>query len=114
MAFRAGIRKRDRGKQRSGVGMQRVRGEHLRLCKLYDHALMDHGDPVADKAHYGKIVCDKQIREAMLLLQLTHQVEHLRTDGNIQCSDGFVCDDELWIHDEGAHIDESRRGYRSI
>ena len=48
-------------------------------------------------ADHGKIVCDKNIRELEFVLQILHQVDHLRLDRNIQRADRFIRDDDLRI-----------------
>ena len=69
--------------------------------QLHDAALVDDGDAVGDVAHHGKIVGDEQVGDAAFLLQAAQQVQHLCTDGHIQCADGLIGNDELRFHDQG-------------
>ena len=45
---------------------------------------------------------NEQIGRAELLLQVLHQVDHLRLDRDVQCGDRLICDDELGLHDQRA------------
>ena len=68
--------------------------------QLHDAALVDDGDAVGDVAHHGKIVGDEQVGDAAFLLQAAQQVQHLCTDGHIQCADGLIGNNELRLHDQ--------------
>lgn len=52
----------------------------FRIRQLNDNTFVDHCNAVADETHYAQIVRDKQIGQAVLLLQLAEQVENLRTN----------------------------------
>mgnify|MGYP006900717337 CR=1 FL=1 len=45
---------------------------------------------------------NEQVGRAGLLLDILHQVDHLRLNGHVQRRDALICDDELGVHDEGA------------
>nr|WP_208022729.1 hypothetical protein [Desulfonema ishimotonii] len=34
-------------------------------------------------------------------MQIDHQVQDLGLDGNVQGADGFVCNDQGWVQDNG-------------
>ena len=44
---------------------------------------------------------DEQVSNITLLLELLQQVQDLCTDGNVQCGDGLVGNDQLRLHDHG-------------
>src|SRR3972149_5122218 len=68
-----------------------------------DHlAQVHHHYPIADMTHYGEVVRDKKIGEAEPLLQLFQEIEDLGLDGNIQCRDGLITNDKLWLQRQGA------------
>ena len=48
-----------------------------------------------------QIVGDKQVGELILLLQIHQQVQNLRLYGNIQCGNGLIAKNQLWIHRQG-------------
>ena len=39
---------------------------------------MKHADFVAQVVHHREVMADEQVTDAVLLLQVLHQVEHLR------------------------------------
>ena len=47
-------------------------------------------------------MCDEQVGNIALLLELLQQVQDLGTDGDVQCGDGLVSNDQLRLHDHGA------------
>ena len=48
-------------------------------------------------ADYRKIVRDENIGELEFILQILHQIDHLRLDRNVQRADRFIRDDDLRI-----------------
>ena len=97
----AGVWHGNGGKQAAGIGVDGVGCQLFGPGQLHDAALVDDGDAVGDVAHHGKIVGDEQIGDAAFLLQAAQQVQHLCTDGHIQCADGLIGNDELRLHDQG-------------
>ena len=76
-------------------------GEQLfALGQLHDTALVDDGDAVTNKTHHRQVVGNEQVGQAPFLLQAGQQVEHLRTDGNIQRRDGLVRHDEFGVQNQ--------------
>ena len=57
---------------------------------------------MGDMAHHGKVVCDEQIGQAEIALQLVEQVHDLALDGDVQRGNRFVADDEIRLHRQGA------------
>ena len=43
---------------------------------------------------------DEKICQSAFLLQLTHQIEHLRTNGYVQRGNGLVGNDEFRVHNQ--------------
>ncbi len=74
----------------------------LRRAGLQQVAQMEHADAVGDVLDHGQVMGDEQVGRAGLLLDVLHQVDHLRLNGHVQCRDALVGDDELGVHDEGA------------
>src|SRR5207249_11384040 len=69
---------------------------------FHDLAPVQDGDIVADVPDDGDVVGDEQVAEPVLVLQIGEQVEDLGLDGEVQCADGLVCDDQLGRGHEGA------------
>ena len=88
------------GEQSPGVGVEGMGEELLALGKLHQLSLVNHGDPVADEAHHGKVMGHKKIGQVPLLLQIGQQVQHLGPDGNVQGGYGLIGDDEVRLHDQ--------------
>jgi len=65
------------------------------------------GDLVADVLHDGEIVSDKKIGQAKFFLKIHQKIHDLSLDGNVQCTDGFVADDELGFDSESASNPDS-------
>src|SRR5207237_783880 len=92
--FDGDIPDRDRREEGDRVGVERVDVELLGQCQLDHLAQVHHGDAVADVADDGEVVGDEEVGEVELLLQLLEQVQDLGLDGDVQCADGFVGDDQ--------------------
>ena len=58
---------------------------------------MHDGDPVRDVAYHGEVVGNKQIGELQLLLEVYQKIDHLGLNGNVQCRNGLVADEEPGI-----------------
>src|ERR1700682_147514 len=72
------------------------RGEQrLRFRGLDDDAEIHHGDAVGDVLHDREVVRDKDVSGAKPVLQVTQQVQNLRTDRDIQRRYRLVTDDEF-------------------
>ena len=101
------IRDRDRREQRLGVRHDRPRVELLGRRELDDLAEVHHGDPVAHVADDSEVVRDEDVGELELVLQVVEQVQHLRLDGDVECRDGLVRDDQLRPQGERARDPDS-------
>ncbi len=94
--------RRDRGQEGDGVRVQRPCEEVGRVCQL-DHLPEIHDrDPVGDVPDHGEIVCDEQVGQPEVLLQLDEQVEDLGLDRDVERRHRLVGDDQLRPQDERA------------
>ena len=94
-----GVGNGDGGDQALGIGVHGVVEQLLRLSHLHDIALVDNADAVRDEPDNGQVVGDEQIGGALLPLELFQQVQHLGTNGNVQCGNGLVGNHQLRLHD---------------
>ena len=63
------------GEQRLGIRVQGMGEKLLTFRQLHQLSLVNHGDPVADEAHHGKVVGYKEIGQVPLLLKVGQQVQ---------------------------------------
>ena len=82
--------------------MEREVEELLRVCDLYDIALIDNADSVGDKSYDRKVVSDKQICDISFFLELLKKIEYLRTNGHVESRDRLVRDYKLGFHDHSS------------
>ena len=76
-------------------------GKQLTRRTALDHqAAVQHADFIAQVVHYREVVADQQITDAELLLQVLHQVEHLRLHRHIERAHRLVGHDQLGSRDE--------------
>ncbi len=54
--------------------MQGIVVNFVAVGEFHDHPEVHHSDAVADVAHHGKVVCDEEIGEAEVALQVFQQV----------------------------------------
>lgn len=57
---------------------------------------------LADVFDQSEIVRDEEIREVMLLLEIGKEVDDLGLDRDVQSTDRFITDNELWLNSESA------------
>jgi hypothetical protein len=60
-----------------------------------------HDHPLADLGHHAEVVGDQDHRGPRPLLQLQHQVEDLRLDGDVERGRRLVGDQELGVAGQG-------------
>ena len=89
------------GKQSPGIWVDIVPRQFTVRGDLHDLAQVHHHDPVADIANHRQIVANEHISQMKLLLQTLKQVQNLRLYGNIQCGNGLIAKNQLWIHRQG-------------
>src|SRR6266566_4509671 len=78
------VRDGDRALQNLRVGVQRPLPDYSARPNLDDLAEVHDGDTVADVAHHGKLVCDEEVGEPELLLQIFEQVDDLGLDRDVE------------------------------
>ena len=100
--FIKGAFRRDRGEQRLGVRMLRIRVDSLRSVELHDTSQIHDHDPVADVFDDAEVMRDENISQVKLLLQAAEEVDDLCLDRNVQSGYRLVADDDLRLHGEGA------------
>ena len=76
-------------------------------CQLNQLAEIHDADSVADVFDNCKVMGDKEIGQAQLLLQILKHIHNLRLNGNVQCGDRLVTDDKLRVHSQGARDADS-------
>ena len=62
---------------------------------FHDVAHMHDADVVRDVFDHRQVVGDEEVGNAHLVLQVPHQVDHLRLNGDVQRADAFIGDDQL-------------------
>jgi len=76
--------------------------EFVAARDLDDAAKVHDGNALTYVPHHGQIVGDEQVGEREPLLELDEQVHHLRLDGDIECRDGLVANDEARVQRQRA------------
>ena len=106
----AAVEPRDRAEQADGVGMLRVGEQFVDRRALDDLAGIHHRDLVADLGDHAEIVGDQNDRSPARGLQLAHQIEDLRLQGDVERGGRLVGDQQRGIagqrhrdHDALAH-----------
>src|SRR5206468_8593379 len=70
--------------------------KHLLYCPHFDDlADIHHRYAVADMPNHAEVVCDEQVSQIELFLQLAEEVEDLRLDRHIQRGHRFIANDQL-------------------
>src|SRR6266545_4649079 len=69
---------------------------------LDDPAEVHDCDPVGDVPDDGEVVCDEEVREAELFLELLEQVDDLRLNRDVESGHRLVRDDEVRVEREGS------------
>ena len=93
VAFQAGAA----GQQGAGVVVLRA-GEDLRHRPLLaDDAVAHHHHVVGHLAHHAQVVADEQHAHAPRGLELTHELQDLALDGDVQRRGGLIGDQQLGL-----------------
>ena len=82
--------------------MQGAVADRVARPDLHDLAEVHHRHPVADVAHDREVVRDEKERQLELLLQVLHQVDDLRLDGDVERGHRFVGHDEGGVQHQRA------------
>ncbi len=80
--------------------MKRVDIEAVGRGDFDDLAEVHHRDPVRDVADDGEIVRDEEVGQPELALELLHEVDDLRLDGDVERRDRLVADEKLRVQRE--------------
>jgi hypothetical protein len=67
---------------------------------LDDLAEVHDGNSVAHVSHDGQVVGDEETGDAEALLERPEQIEHLGLNGNVECGNGLVADNEIGFDSE--------------
>ena len=84
-----------------GVRMERRRVHDLAWGQLHDVAQVHDRDAMRDLPNDGEIVCDEQVGDPELLLEIAQEVEDLGLDRDVERRHGLVADDELGPQGDG-------------
>ena len=87
--------------QGPGVRVKRFRKQFPRRCEFHQFAQIHDGNPVADVLHHGQVVGNQEVGQPKIILEINHQVEHLRLDGDVEGRYRFVCDNEIRLQGQG-------------
>ena len=77
--------------------MQRFREQRFSVSQFNNLAQIHHRNAGRDVADHRQVVANKQVRQAVLFLQIFKKVHDLRLDRYIQGRNRFVTNDELWV-----------------
>ena len=77
--------------------MKRTTVNIIGFSDLYHVSQIHDTDPVADMLYHAKIVCDKEIADALFFLNILQKVDDLCLDGNVERRNRFVADDKVWF-----------------
>ena len=91
------VGRRDGGKQGFGVRMQWRGEQRIARRDLHNASEIHDGDAMADVLHDGEIVRDEKVGNAEFLLQVDHQVDHLRLNRHIERRDRLVRHDDAGV-----------------
>ena len=101
LALPVRVRLRDRVHQKFRVGMEGLPVQIVLGCNL-THISQEHNThPVRNEIDNRKIVSDKKIRKAVLLLQVLQQIQHLALHRYIQCRYRLIAYDQLRLQGNG-------------
>ncbi len=88
--------------QAAGVWVLRLPGDLAGGSRFNDFSAIHYRDAGGEIANHGHGVRDEQIGQSELALQLSQQIDDLRSDAYVEGGDGLVGDDEFWAQGEGA------------
>ncbi len=97
--LRKGIRLRNGGKKRTGIGMERMGKELIRGSQFNPVSEIPNGNLVAEVFDDGEVVGNKKNGKVSLFLQFVKKVDHLGTDRDVKGRDRFIADKKLRIPD---------------
>src|SRR5215510_7862984 len=102
LSSRMGLRERDRRKQGTGIGVPWSREQFVRSRGLDDAAEVHDRNPIRDVFDHRKIVRNENVSEGKALAKVGEQVEHLRTNRDIERRNRLVTNNKLRFNCESA------------
>jgi len=97
LCHRPNLGNRDSRQERVGVVVRGSIADRQRGPELDNATEVHDGHAVRDLTDDSKVVCDKDVGEVELLLQVGQQVDDLRLDRDVECRDGLVRHDEARV-----------------
>ena len=91
---------RNGGKKASGIRVQRICKNLIRGSSLQHTSQMKYADPVRNIFDHGKVMRNKKVCRPGLFLNILHQVDYLCLNGNVQCRNTFIRNDQVRVHDQ--------------
>lgn len=89
-----GIRVGNGFQQATRVWVPRSREERFGRGQLYNLPLVHYGNPVADVTYESEVVGYKEVSQAETLLQVQHQIDDLRANGQIERRHRLIRNDQ--------------------
>ena len=90
------------GKEGAGVFVLGGAHEGFGFAQFNNFALSHDGNAVGKIANNREVVGHEEHGEMELATQFLQEIDDLGLDADIQCGDGFVCNEEPWFRPEGA------------
>ena len=100
LACRDGVCHRDGRDQAAGVGVDAVSDQLVAVGQLYHLAQIHDADAVGDVLDNAQVMGDEQVGQTHLLLQILEHIDDLCLNGNVQCGNRLVTNDELGVHSQ--------------
>ena len=85
---------RHRGEKSLGVGVARTTQDLLGFANLYDVPEVHDGDAVGNQLNNRQVMRDEKVGQSEIRLDVHHQVDDLRLNGDIQGGNRFVANDQ--------------------
>lgn len=77
--------------------MKRIAVQPVFIGQLHHFSQIHDADSVADMADNTQIMRNKQIGQVEFILQFFHQIDDLGLNGDIECGNGFIRNNQLGI-----------------
>jgi hypothetical protein len=72
----------------------------VRFSNLNNLSQVHYGDTVGDMIGYSQIMSDEQVRDAMRVSQMEHQVKYTRSHRDVKHRYGFISYDKGWFKNQ--------------
>lgn len=97
-----GIRNRNGRKKRLCIRMHRRLIKHFLGSRFYNEAKVHNSNPVRNHFYNRKVMRNENVGQIKFFLQMMKKVQHLCLDGNVQCGNGLVSNDELGFYSQSS------------